>query len=388
MSRELTTASGVDFSHTIIGAGVVGLAIGAEIVTRFPESKVLIIEKNDAYGQETSSRNSEVIHAGIYYPEDSLKMRLCLEGKRMIYELKDRIPVKQCGKWILAQNERDLEYLEKLHEKSKRIAAPTHFLSIKKAALEEPAVYARAGILCSPTTGITSAHELMSYLMAKFQEAEGSLALGTKVTGIKYNDADKVYEIETVEQEVDQDTEGNAEPFTISTATLINCAGLHAPQISNMILPKERHVTAYFAKGNYFTYAGKPLHIKRLVYPCPTPGVASLGTHLTIDLGGQIRFGPDLEWVNSCEDYHVSEGNLAKACTQVVRYLPGMKAENLHGSYCGIRPKIIGPQTKRFQDFIIREERGYPGFVNLLGIESPGLTASMGIAKYVMQRYL
>lgn len=369
-----------DFTHTIIGAGAVGLAIGAEIREQFPDSRVLIIEKNDAYGKETSSRNSEVVHGGLYYPEGSLKTQLCLEGKRLIYGLKDKIPVQKCGKWIIAQNESELEYLEKLHDKSKRIGVPTEFLDVRKAKEEEPLVKARAGILVSPTTGITSAHSLMDYQFTRFQEADGSLALGTQVVDLNYNKSSKQYEIQTKDED--------DEIYTINSSSVINSAGLHAAEVSNMLLPKSRHIKEYYAKGNYFSYIGKPLGIKRLLYPCPTPGVASLGTHLTIDLGGQIRFGPDLEWVDNCDNYKVNGNNLPKAFEQVQNYLPCMKLDQLEASYCGIRPKIIGPTEKRFQDFVIREESEYPGFINLLGIESPGLTASMGIAKYVCKNFI
>ncbi|VEU20560.1 DEKNAAC101498 [Brettanomyces naardenensis] len=372
-----------DFTHTIIGAGVVGLAIGAEISQQFPDARVLILEKNGNYGEETSSRNSEVVHGGLYYPEDSLKTQLCLEGKRFIYSIGDKIPVQRCGKWIIAQNEGDLEYLEKMDEKAKRLGVPTEFIGARQAKGEEPLIKARAGILHSPSTGITSAHSLMDYYYTRLQEADGSVALGTEVVGIKYDQAAKQYEISTKESEDDTD-----ESYTITSNTVINSAGLHAPAISNMLLPESRHVTAYYGKGNYFSYTGKPMHIRRLIYPCPSPGVASLGTHLTIDLGGQIRFGPDLEWVDNCESYKVNGKNLEKAYEQVKQYIPSMELDNLTASYCGIRPKIIGPDEKRFQDFVIREEEGFPGFINLLGIESPGLTASMGIARYVCKKFI
>ncbi|KAG0673455.1 hypothetical protein C6P42_002720 [Pichia californica] len=373
----------VDFTHTIIGGGVVGLAIGAELVQQSKNNNVLIIEKNEEYGQETSSRNSEVVHAGLYYPKDSLKTKLCIIGKNKIYQRKEFIPVRQCGKWIIAQNEQEMEYLEKLHDKSKEINVKTEFISLKRGKLDEPSIMARYAILNSPTTGITSAHEVMDYLATKFQEGEGNLALGTKVIGIEYIKGENVYEINTKTNEDD-------EIYNIKTSNIINCAGLYAPKIANMILPKDKHIKAYYAKGNYFSYNGPNPHINRLIYPCPTPGVASLGTHLTLDLGGQIRFGPDLEWVDNCDNYKVNEKNLDLAVEAVKVYFPNIKREFMNGSYSGIRPKLIGPEVKKFQDFVIRNESeiGHPCFINLLGIESPGLTASMGISEYVVKKFL
>ncbi|ODQ47952.1 hypothetical protein PICMEDRAFT_71956 [Pichia membranifaciens NRRL Y-2026] len=379
-----------DFTHTIIGGGVVGLAIGAELVQHDRRNKVLILEKNAEYGQETSSRNSEVVHAGLYYPPDSLKTRLCIRGKEKIYEQRAHIPVQQCGKWIIAQNGHEQAYLEKLHAKAQQIGVPTEFVPLAQARTQEPFVRARYAVLNSPTTGITSAHGLMDYLYTRFQDGDGSLALGTEVVAIERLPGENVYEIRTRSA----DTAGTAassdtEDFSIKSTSVINCAGLHAPAVANMVLPPERHVHAFYAKGNYFSYSGPNTHVRRLIYPCPTPGVASLGTHLTLDLGGQIRFGPDLEWVPGCSDYRVNEHNLDAAVDAVKVYLPHMRREYLSGSYSGIRPKLAGPDSTAFQDFVIRSEvdAGLDGFVNLLGIESPGLTASMGIAEYVVEKF-
>lgn len=383
-----------DFTHTIIGGGVVGLAIGAELVQQSNKNKVLIIEKNEEYGQETSSRNSEVVHAGLYYPPNSLKTKLCIIGKKKIYERKEFIPVKNCGKWIIAQNEQELNYLEQLHKKSKEIEVPTEFITLKRGKMLEPSIKARSGILNSSTTGITSAHGVMDYLYTKFQEGDGNLALGTKVIGIEHIKGENIYEIKTISNNDDNGdnneiNQNEEEIYTIKSNYVINCAGLYAPQIANLILPNDKHIKSYYAKGNYFSYNGPNPHINRLIYPCPTPGVASLGTHLTLDLGGQIRFGPDLEWVNNCTNYKVNEHNLDAAVEAVKIYLPNIKREYLNGSYSGIRPKLIGPNEKKFQDFVIKNESevGLDGFINLLGIESPGLTASMGISEYVIKKF-
>lgn len=385
--RRFSTArvvqAGADFTHTIIGGGVVGLAVGAKLVEKNKNHKVLIIEKNQECGQETSSRNSEVVHAGLYYPVESLKTKLCILGKTMIYERKDFIPVRQCGKWIIAQNEEEMEYLTKLHKKSQELHVPTEFVTLKRGKLEEPLINASVGILNSPTTGITSAHGIMDYLFMKFQQGAGSgdIVYDTAVTGLSFNKGRAVFEVETNGGEgIDDEAR-----FIVSSNNVINCAGLNAPNISNLLLPSEKAIKPYYAKGNYFSYNGPNLNINRLVYPCPKPGVASLGTHLTIDLGGQIRFGPDLEWVDEI-GYKVNEKNLDRAVAAVSEYLPQIKREYLHGSYSGIRPKLHGPEHGQFQDFVIRHEGN--GFYNLLGIESPGLTASMGIAEYLVEEIM
>ncbi|KAF6008395.1 hypothetical protein HII12_004144 [Brettanomyces bruxellensis] len=394
MLKRYAHTSAADFTHTVIGAGAVGLAIAADIAMRFPDANILLLEKNAKYGLETSSRNSEVVHGGLYYPEGSLKAKLCIEGKNMIYGLKNEngaardVAVRNCGKWIVAQTAQEMEYLQRMHEKAERMGVPTDFVGIGEAKRREPLISARCGILHSPTTGILSAHALMDYQFARFQEAEGSAVFNTKVVGLEYIKSSGIYKVQTELCGASAGADDEDGAFSFTTNALINCAGLRAAEISNMILPENRHIKQYYAKGNYFSYSGRPLGIRRLVYPCPTPGVASLGTHLTIDLGGDVKFGPDLEWVDNCDDYSVNSSNLEAACKQVSLYLPGIKSENLTPSYSGIRPKIIGPNEKRFQDFIIREEKAFPGFINLLGIESPGLTCSMAIGKYVCDRFI
>lgn len=376
-----------DFTHAIIGGGVVGLAIGAEL-SKQPGNSVVIIEKHPECGTETSSRNSEVIHAGIYTPIDSLKTKLCILGKKLIYtEAKSSgVEMRNCGKWIVAQTDDQLEYLQKIHERSKQLDVNTEFLSLSKAKEIEPYINANKGILHSPTTGIISAHSLMNYLTSIFQDNGGEIAVGTKVTGLSFDQHAKEYTIdtkETDEGDLSGDADTEEEPVSIKANIVINSAGLYAPDISNLLLPSERHIKAYYAKGNYFSYTLSQPKIQRLIYPCPTPGVASLGTHLTIDLGNQIKFGPDIEWVDNPTEFKVNSSNLNDAFIEVKKYFPSISKEHLIPTYAGIRPKLIGPGDKSFQDFVIREEEGFPGFINLLGIESPGLTSSMGIAKYV-----
>ncbi|KAF3917338.1 hypothetical protein ABW21_db0200882 [Orbilia brochopaga] len=370
-----TAAKSSDFAHCIIGGGVVGLAVASRLATKY-QKPTLLIERHGELGTETSSRNSEVIHAGIYYPEISLKTQLCIRGKEMLYELCDSeaIPHRRLGKWILAQNERERNMLEGLHEKCKRLKVPTEFISNEEAEKLEPAVHAPYGVLNSPSTGIVSSHDLMAYLTGTLESYD--VSLNTTVVDVKKS-RQGGYEIYTTES-----TAGSYDITTITADTVINAAGLYACQVSNMLLPPSRHVTPYYAKGNYFSYSAGSPRVSRLIYPCPEEGLGGLGTHLTLDMAGWMRFGPDVEWVHGPEDLVARENRLTEAVEAVAKYLPGVKCEALAADYCGIRPKLK-PKGGGFQDFIVRQEEGFKGFVNLLGIESPGLTSSLAIAELV-----
>lgn len=355
-----------DFSHIVVGAGAVGLAIGARLSRA--GLNVLVLERHSLTGQETSSRNSEVIHAGLYHPPESLKTKLCIRGKNLIYEkaAKSGVMTRNCGKWIVAQTPEQVKYLENMKRRAEITGVPLKWVSLEDAKRIEPAVIARKAILESPTTGIISAHELMSWYEAELQEGGGDLATHTEVSGLRQ--VDQIYEVQT--------TDGSK----VTAPYVINAAGLSAPTISNLLLPSDRHIKSFFAKGNYFSYPLMKPRIERLVYPCPS-NHGSLGTHLTIDLQGRIKFGPDLEWVNSPKDLTANAKNLQEAKKAISEYLD-IDTSLLVPDYAGIRPKI-STATNHFQDFIIREEKGFPGFINLLAIESPGLTASMAIAEYV-----
>lgn len=373
-SFSSTPARSADFSHTIIGGGVVGLAVAASLAKQSPSNSVLLVERNPAVGMETSSRNSEVIHAGIYYPPESLRTELCIRGKELIYSTAQEagVDLKNCGKWIVAQNDDELSYLEKMHERVSALGVPIEWVSDADRKRLEPDVKATAGALNSPTTGIISAHSLMLYLEGEFENNGGTIALLSDVTGLEYKNNEYLL---TVESE--------GEKSEITSAAVVNSAGLAAPKISNMLLPEDCHVTAYYAKGNYFSYSASKPHTNRLVYPCPS-SQASLGTHLTLDLGGRIKFGPDLEWVDSPNDLQVNGSRLDEVYEAVTTYLPTVERQHLQADYAGIRPKITGPDQKGvFQDFVIRQEDDFPGFINLLNIESPGLTSSMAIGEKV-----
>ncbi|KAH8659128.1 mitochondrial putative L-2-hydroxyglutarate dehydrogenase [Tricladium varicosporioides] len=385
-SRRAFSTSAVreaDFTHAIIGGGAVGLAIARQLAARDGTS-TLLIERNDGVGMETSSRNSEVIHAGLYYGPDSLKTSLCIKGRQMMYDLcrQHSIPHNNMGKWIVAQTNQQWEELVKVHKFTQSIGVPTHFVSLDTAAKEEPYVQAKAGILESPTTGIIDSHAYMQFLLGDFEDRGGDVALRSPVTKIIAlgNKGSSGWEITTKDK-------SSGEESTITTETIINSAGLGACDINNMILPESRHKTQYYAKGNYFSYAASTPFTKHLIYPAPEPGLGGLGTHLTLDIAGRIRFGPDVEWVDSPNNLKVNDARLPQAIEQIKKFMPEIKEEHITSDYAGIRPKLgrnsAVASGKGFLDFFIKKEDDYEGFVNLLGIESPGLTSSLAIAEMV-----
>ncbi|KAL6249674.1 hypothetical protein RBB50_003529 [Rhinocladiella similis] len=388
-----------DFTHAIIGGGVVGLAVARQLAQRTGTSTILI-ERHGSVGTETSSRNSEVIHAGIYYGPTSLKTSLCIRGKHLLYELCETksIPYRRTKKWIIAQDDQQMQHLSDLDTFTKSIDVPTSFLSRREIRDREPDVRAAAGVLESPTTGIVDSHALMSYLEGDLDNLGGDQVLNTVVTGIDAvrpgigtgtgdeggGGGIRFYEIRT------RSRDGAGGEDTITAECLINAAGLGAVDVSNMLLPTDRHRTPYFAKGTYFSYAASRPRVKTLLYPAPMPGLGGLGTHLTLDMGGRARFGPDVEWVDDPTDLTPNPARLADAVDVIRTYLPSVDVGAIDLDYCGVRPKLskgasgtYGKDGKGFEDFVIREEDGFPGFVNLLGIESPGLTSALAIAERV-----
>ena len=329
-------------------------------------------------GTETSSRNSEVIHAGLYYGHDTLKTELCLKGKHMMYDLcrKQSIPHRNTKKWILAQNEEQMGELDKVHSFAQSINVPTKFLRRDEVKDREPDVRAEAGVLESESTGIVDSHRYMAYLEGDFQERGGETCFHTAVARIEsIAGGDRGYRIYG---------EGSDEPIEVET--LINSAGLFAMAINDMVLPLERHRKPYYAKGSYFSYSSSHPKPKTLLYPAPVPGHGGLGTHLTLDISGRVRFGPDVEWVDDPTDLSVNDNRLEEAISMIQDYLPGINRKAINLDYCGIRPKLgrtSGTAGPKFADFYIKEEQGFPGFINLLGIESPGLTSSLAIGEMV-----
>lgn len=239
---------------------------------------------------------------------------------------------------------------------------------------------ADAGILESETTGIVDSHALMTYLQGDFEDRGGDCAFKTRVTGVEVLAVEGGYRITAVSDEDGSET-------SITTETLINSAGHGACAINNMLLPPKRHRIPHYAKGTYFSYSASRPNPSVLVYPATLPGHGGLGTHLTLDMAGRIRFGPDVEWVDDPSDLKPSPARLKQAIPEIKAYLPAVDPAAIALDYCGIRPKLgrggAVNDGKGFQDFVIQEEEGFPGFVNLLGIESPGLTSSLAIAKMV-----
>ncbi|KAI4162511.1 MAG: hypothetical protein LQ342_003926 [Letrouitia transgressa] len=303
----------------------------------------------------------------------------------MMYDLceKQKIPYSNCKKWILAQDEQQHKELNRTHEFAKTIGVPTHFVSLETARLREPDVHVREAVLESPTTGIIDSHVFMSYLEDNFISRGGDLACHTNVVSVTpLRSGSYGYEIETT-------TEPGAVPFVITAESLINSAGLAAVPLSNSVLPPNRQMKPYYAKGSYYSYSSPMPKPKTLVYPAPTAGAAGLGTHLTLDMTGAIRFGPDVEWVEDPNNLLVNEERLGRALDEIVTYLPSIKREKVMPDYAGIRPKLgKGSAVARgegdgFSDFYIKKEPGFEAFINLLGIESPGLTSSLAIADMV-----
>lgn len=381
-----TSAFNADFTHAVIGGGVVGLAIAQQLARRSSSFSTLLLERHQAVGTETSSRNSEVIHAGIYYGAGTLKTELCIRGKNLLYELceKHSVPHKRVGKWIVAQNQAQREALQRIHDFCvNEINVPVRWVSAEEAQRREPAVRAEAGILESPTTGIVDSHSLMVCLQGRLEEAGGTVALASVVTAIRPlgGNGKEGWEL-TV-----SDTTGTGETSTITAQTIINSAGLGAVDIYNMIVPPSQAKQMFYAKGNYFSYPASSPKVSTLIYPAPEPGAGGLGTHLTLDLAGRIKFGPDVEWVDSPNDLAVNSARLPEAIETVKKYLPDLDETQLQPDYAGIRPKLgkagAVAQGKGFVDFVMRKEEGYEGWVNLLNIESPGLTSSLAIAEKV-----
>jgi L-2-hydroxyglutarate oxidase LhgO len=357
----------------VVGAGVVGLAVARELARSGRE--VIILEAAEGIGTETSSRNSEVIHAGIYYPAGSLMARFCVEGRRKLYPFcaERGVPHANCGKLIVATNEQEDAMLAGIRRRAE-INGVEGMRVVSRAEAEalEPALNCTSALL-SPATGIVDSHAFMLALLGDAEHAGAipvyfSPAIGAHARGGK----------------IDIDV-GGADPMTLRCRLMVNSTGLHAPLLARRTsgMPANRIPTEYYAKGNYFTLSGQRSPFSRLIYPVPVPG--GLGVHLTIDLGGQARFGPDVEWIDTI-DYTVDATRAEGFYAAVRRYWPDLKDGALQPGYAGIRPKIV-PKGAPAQDFVVQgpQTHGVAGLINLFGIESPGLTASLAIAAYVRE---
>lgn len=354
----------------VIGAGVIGLAVGRALAQS--GRAVVVIDRHDRVGQETSSRNSGVIHSGIYYPTGSLKAKLCVRGRELLYRYcaERGIAHRRTGKIVVAQQDQ-IAALEALRQKAVANGVyDLQWLSGAEVAELEPLVRCAAGLL-SPATGIIDVHEYLVGLWGDLERAQGTVVFGSEVSAVSA-DGDGL----TVT------VDGGA--ATVSCRWLVNAGGLHAIGLLRRIVgyPPTRCRTAHFAKGNYFAYrGGKPF--SHLVYPMPDEH--GLGVHATLDLDGTTRFGPDVEWIDE-PHYDVDPVRADSFYHAIRQYWPTIPSGSLHPAYAGVRPKLVGAGASA-ADFVIEDESTHtvPGLINLLGMESPGLTASLAVAEQVLQ---
>lgn len=361
----------VDRIHcAIIGAGVVGLAVARRLAMAGRE--VVILEAEEAFGTHTSSRNSEVIHAGIYYATGSLKARLCVTGRQLLYRYcaDHGIGHSRVGKIVVATDESELQGLRKYREQAEvNGVSDLRPLSARELAGMEPEVRGVAGFL-SPSTGIVDSHGLMLAYLGDAEAHGAALALASPLTAGTVTGGGIRLEV------------GGSEPMTVECDVVVNAAGLHAPAVASAIrgIPPRSIPPAYYAIGHYYTLTGKP-PFSHLIYPVARPDW--LGVHVTVDLAGGVKFGPDFAWTDRI-DYAFDGAREQAFYAAIRRYYPALRDGALQPGYTGIRPRITGPGEAP-QDFMIQGPRdhGVPGLVNLYGIESPGLTASLAIADHV-----
>lgn len=354
----------------VAGAGVIGLAVARALAISGRD--VVILEAAEAVGTGISSRNSEVIHAGIYYPAGSMMARLCVAGRDALYAYCSErgIPHRKCGKLIVATTQEELEQLPAIAARAAaNRVSDLRPISASEAIELEPAL-ATTGALISPSTGILDSHAYMLSLLGDAQNAGAALALNSPVLGGRILDDTIVLEV------------GGIDPIAVRCRLFVNAAGLEAPSLARKLegMPAALIPPAYYAKGNYFSLPGRS-PFSRLVYPVPVKG--GLGVHLTLDMEGHARFGPDVEWVSRL-DYEVDPSRAESFYASIRRYYPDLKDGSLLQAYSGIRPKIVPPQIGS-QDFMVQgpQAHGIPGLVNLFGIESPGLTSSLALADHV-----
>jgi len=354
----------------VAGAGVVGLAIARRLSRAGHE--VVVIDGAPDIGTATSSRNSEVIHAGIYYAAGSLMARHCVDGRRVLYDYcRDHgIPHRRCGKLIVATTADERTALDSIKARAEANGVDDlAFLDGPEARALESALQCDAALL-SPSTGIIDSHAYMLSLRGEAEDAGAAFAFNAPLIAAEVRSDEIIVDV------------GGEAPITLGCRLLVNAAGLHAPAVARSIdgMPIERIPTAYFAKGNYFSCTRRA-PFTHLIYPVPEPG--GLGVHLTLDLGGQAKFGPDVEWVNEI-DYSVDAARAARFYPAIRRYWPGLPDGALAPAFAGIRPKIVPPAVAS-QDFMIQgpQDHGVAGLINLFGIESPGLTSSLSIADHV-----
>ena len=369
------------FDHCIIGAGVIGLAIAYKLSLENPKANILLIESHYTFGSKTSSRNSEVIHAGIYYPQNSLKAILCRQGKEQLYDFCQRynVPHKTIGKLIIAKNTDDEADLVSIQKNANKNSVELTLLDQAACQNLEPEVSAKVG-LYSATTGIIDSHSYMQTLLTLAQQQGVLFSPNTQfLKAEKKNDG---FHLILKTQDGD---------YKLRCRSLINSAGLHAPAVANNIDALNKlHIPQYhYCRGHYYSYQGKA-PFSHLIYPMPSKNTVGLGIHATLDMSGQVRFGPDTQYIDHI-NYNISEHDQVAKKEQFIhaiqQYYPGLKSENLQLGYSGIRPKLSAIDEVA-QDFMIQTsaEHKVSGLINLFGIESPGLTASLAIADHVINK--
>ncbi len=364
---------------TVIGAGIVGLAIAKELSS--VDGSIFVIERNEAFGMETSSRNSEVIHAGIYYPTGTLRHRLCIEGNRLLYDLcrEQGIQSGETGKLIVAVKDEEVGELHELYENGIKNEVPgLKMISSAEALVMEPSIACKEAIF-SPTTGIVDSHEVMKHCLSAAEENGATTVFNTQVSAIEKKSGGG-YIITVVEND--------GSNFVFESEIVINSAGLESDTIAALAgidIKKEGYLLNY-CKGSYFRVQDcSKFGIKHLVYPVVKKDSVSLGIHVALDLNGAVRLGPDAEYLDKREqDYSVPDDKRKAFYDSVSEFIPAIKMEQLYPDTSGIRPKLQG-KDEGFRDFIIKEEseHGLKDFINLVGIDSPGLTASLAIAGMV-----
>jgi L-2-hydroxyglutarate oxidase LhgO len=362
-----------DFDTIVIGAGVVGLSVARAL--SISKKRVLLLEKEKIIGSGISSRNSEVIHAGIYYPINSLKRKFCIAGKNLLidYCKKNNIPYELIGKLIVATNNDEAETLLNIYKKGvENGVTDLEILDKDDLKSHEPELYAQKAIF-SPRTGILDSHSFMFSLLTDFEKNGGIISLNSEITSIKNGNQEFAV---SVNMEDD---------FEVTSKEIINCAGLNAQDVSHLIpnLYKKNIPPRYLCKGNYFGYSTK-IPFSKLIYPVPNK--AGLGIHLTLDLSGHAKFGPDTEWIDDI-DYTVNNNLRNKFYNSIKKYFPNVNEQCLTPDYSGIRPKLV-QKNEAASDFIIhtKKDHGIRGYLALYGIESPGLTSALAIADYIVNK--
>lgn len=353
----------------IIGAGVVGLAAAYHLSVKYPGISIAVLEKNKKYGEEISSRNSEVLHSGIYYPKTFLKTQLCIEGQALIYEFCQRYSIghRRLGKYIVAYNDKQTDDLFRLYQNGVNNGVDLELVSARQLHNNEPLIHAKQALL-SPATGIINVHEYMSVLYYLARRQGVSFLFSTQLVDLEYTGG--CYLLITEQEK-------------FYSNYIINAAGLGCLNIPAMLglNPGENGYRLFYCKGEYFK-VNKEVPIQHLIYPLPQQGL--LGIHLTLDMNNNLRLGPSAAYIDEI-DYCVEPDNRELFYRAVHPFWPDLHPEDISPDFAGVRPRIQGPEENDPVDFIIREEadRGFPGLIDLIGIESPGLTSSLAIAKYV-----